>query len=488
MRRRIRDFIETEGMLKRGDSVLAGVSGGADSVCLFLLLDWLAKEWELSFEVLHIHHGIRGAEADEDERFVRSLCESRGVRCYVERVDVPAFARREKIGLEEAGRIVRRRLYWHYAKEGQKAAKVALAHHRDDCAESMLLSLVRGTGLAGLCGIRARVKLEDTEIIRPLLCVSRAEIEAYLRDCGQSWRTDSSNASDDYARNFVRNQVMPMLARANPQAAAHMAQTAATMGQVKDFMEAKADGFLREHALSIEGSGGESGIDKAALRSLSPALAGEVMHRWLADCSPEVSFGQVRAALRLASGGAGARIDLPGEYFVESGYEKLYLRKGRGSSHPKIKEKAAGEVFFLPKMQPGETKIVLFGRQKIRFSVDFARNCPGKGDFDTGKEKDFFSIWVNYDRIDKVCVRFPKPGDRIAISKDGKHKKIARLLIDAKVPREGRERIPVVLARDEIFWVVGVRDCPLFFVDEDTVQVLTCSVVRDEMADGAGIG
>ena len=203
---KVKIFIEKQGLIREGDKVLLGLSGGADSVCLFYLLLAIREELGFTLRTAHVHHGIR-EEAGEDAAFAAALSEGEGVPCYLFREDVPAFAKEQGLSEEEAGRMLRYRDFreclkrWEEESFGQDAFhssfKIATAHHENDQAETVLFQLFRGSGLTGLRGILP----QRGDIIRPLLCLSRAEIEDYLRDRGAAWREDRTNALPNYSRN-----------------------------------------------------------------------------------------------------------------------------------------------------------------------------------------------------------------------------------------------------------------------------------------------
>ncbi len=216
-------FEKRQGLLKRGDRVLAGVSGGADSVCLAHYLSQAARRRGTTVFILHVHHGLRGRAADADARFVASLGARLGVPVRVRRVKAAACARKRGKGLEDAGRHLR---YREFLKEARRlrCRKVATAHQMDDQAETVLLNLLRGTRIRGLGGIPPRRPLaRGVEVIRPLLPLSRTDILAYLKIHSLSYRRDPSNESLAFTRNWVRRRVIPLLETKNPRIREHLA-------------------------------------------------------------------------------------------------------------------------------------------------------------------------------------------------------------------------------------------------------------------------
>ena len=218
-------FLETVRdyrMLAPGDRVLCGLSGGADSVVLLHLLLSLKQEYSLRILAVHVHHGIRGAEADRDEAFCRQLCREYGVRLYCEHADVPGYAAESGRNLEDTARCLRYEVFRRLRAEAD-IDRIALAHHADDNMETVLLNLTRGSGLAGICGIPP----VRGEIIRPLIACKKSDIAGYCAENGLSYVTDSTNADPSYARNFIRSHVIPLLVELNPEVQQAFYQTSA---------------------------------------------------------------------------------------------------------------------------------------------------------------------------------------------------------------------------------------------------------------------
>ena len=206
MRDNILRYLRENGLIDPGATLVCAVSGGKDSVCLLHVMLSLQKELSITVEAAHLNHQLRGAESDRDEAFVRNLCDSLGVRLTVSRADVLSRCKQTGESVEEAARVLRYQFFESLGKP------VATAHTQDDNLETVLLNLVRGTALRGLCGIPPK----RGKIIRPMLCVSRAEVETYLEQHALSHVEDSTNASSLPLRNRLRHEVVPLLMRENP--------------------------------------------------------------------------------------------------------------------------------------------------------------------------------------------------------------------------------------------------------------------------------
>lgn len=224
--------IKSTHLLDYASCITMALSGGADSVALLLLLRELQSEYGFALSAVHVHHGIRGAEADRDADFCAQICEKYGIPFQLVRVDVPTFAKEQHHSLETAARILRYEALEKAAPQGL----IATAHHAGDQAETMLFHLVRGSGLRGLCGIPPK----RGRIIRPLLEIPKENLLAYLNECGQDFVTDSTNLQTDASRNLLRHEVMPLLQNENPQSIPHMARTAALLAEDEALLTAQA--------------------------------------------------------------------------------------------------------------------------------------------------------------------------------------------------------------------------------------------------------
>ena len=237
---KVKDFVKENEMLARNCAVIAGVSGGNDSMTMLHLLRRLREIWHFHLQVVHVNHGIRGAEADRDQRMVETVCTESNIPCSVYRYDVPELSVKWKLGTEETGRIVRRQAFdaeTHKCRKQYAVVRTALAHNKNDLAETMLHHLARGTGLRGLCSL----KPVNGEVIRPLLCLERREIDDYIRECGIPSVLDSTNLEDEYTRNRIRRHLLPVMEREiNAKTVEHMAETSRLLSEAEEFLTDEA--------------------------------------------------------------------------------------------------------------------------------------------------------------------------------------------------------------------------------------------------------
>lgn len=312
------------------EGVVLGVSGGVDSM---VLAEGMVRAGFSRLVVAHLHHGLRGAEADEDEALVREWAARRGCACEFARVDVAARAAEGGHSIETAGRLARR-TFFHEVATRRGLRHVVLAHHADDQVETLLMNLLRGAGTHGLAGMRAVTPWRGLEITRPLLGVWRREIEAWARAEGIRWREDASNLSPDHFRNRLRHQVRPVLEAAVGRDVREALRRAAVLAAEDDAELAAAAARARETLATTAPPGA---LPVAGLRALAPALARRVVRDWLtAHHVPEAGFEVVEAALAVArAAGRPASCNVAGGRRVRRRSGILFLDSQRGGSDEK---------------------------------------------------------------------------------------------------------------------------------------------------------
>ena len=451
----VKKTIDEHEMILPGDKVVVGVSGGADSVCLFHVLRMLREDIGFSLSVVHIHHSIRGEEADRDAEFVRSLCEEADVPFTVRQYDVPAYAARNGLSVEESGRILRREAFAaEYEKIG--GTKIALAHHMNDVAETVLFNMARGAGIAGLASLRP----VRGQYIRPLLGVGRPEIEAWLEENGFSYCIDSTNADSAYSRNRIRNMILPELTDGvNRQSVRHIFELSEEAGAVEEWIEECADECLRKYVVSERE--GEIILDKRLFAEERSFLAGRTVKTVVGRISGTVKdIGRVhiRAVCGLANMENGKRVSLPYGLCAESVYDKI--RIGTADT---AEQKACELV-------PGAENVFHFGGKRIS-AVLIDRRAA---DEDFGKTENVCTKKFDYDKINGILkIRYRMAGDYLVINPDGRRKSLSDYFTDTKIPRADRDKIPLIACGSEILWVIGLRSGESCRIDEKTGTILS---------------
>lgn len=482
MYRRVREYIRRYHMLDQGDRIIAGVSGGADSICLLFMLMKLKEEMDLSVVAVHVHHGLRGADADADADYVRKICEEWKTELRIFREDVRGFAVQRGFTLEEAGREVRREIFRKVQKE-EEGTKIALAHHQNDNAETMIWNLCRGCGLRGLGGIAPAAG----QWIRPLLCLKREEIESYLENRGISYCTDRSNLEDDYTRNRIRRHVIPYLEEhVNRQAVLHMSETMEQMRLFGEYIGQETRRYLESCTYS-EGEGRVL-LCREMFRKVPQALWTSVLHELLCDTAgrrKDLEAEHTRMLLELFDRQVGREIHLPYGICARRCYEGIELTvKEAQKPDPMALKRREEYVMFeeAEKMRDSgaaekpETLEKAWGKTTPKGSVP---GCPAAWRiFDRSGDKVIFpenpyTKWFDYDIIkNTVKIRHREPGDYITISKSGKTQKLKQYFVNEKIPQDQRAGIWLVAEGKHVMWIVGYRQNQKYQITDRTRRIL----------------
>lgn len=440
MYQKVKAYVKKWHMLQKEDSVIAGISGGADSVCLLFMLLKLQKELGFALMAVHVNHGIRGAEAERDEAYVKRLCRQWNVRLKVYRENVPAYAKEHGMTEEEAGRDIRRTCFCKVLKEWG-GTKIALAHHENDNVETLLWNLCRGTGIRGLGGI---APVNDVWI-RPLLCVKRREIESYLKKRGISYCTDTTNADRRYMRNRIRMDVIPYLEDCvNTESVSHMGKTMERMYELEQYILEEV-GQYKESCTGWKN--GRRIIRQTEYTKIPKALRDNVLHEILCETAgrrKDIEEVHVQMLRDLFTKQVGKRIDLP--------YGVTAIRTYEGVRF----EKNIPEASYA-------------GDENELFSIRVFDREPGNVTF---PEK-IYTKWFDYDVIkNTVKIRHRIAGDSIVINRYGGRKKLKQYFTDQKVPQEDRDKIWIAADGDEVLWIVGYRQSQKYQITEKTTKIL----------------
>ncbi len=424
---RVLQFVRRHHLIKAGDRVAIAVSGGADSVCLLRLLLELRDELGCVLSVAHLHHGLRGADADADAEFVGQLAQSYGLPFHLRRVDVAALARLTHLSLEAAGRRARLDFFATLHAEGL-VDKVATAHTMDDQAETVLQKLLRGTGTRGIAGIFPIGTVAGVTLIRPLLESRRLEVEKYLSEIGQPWREDSSNTSSQFQRNRIRHELLPLLEREfNPGIRDALSITAEIARHEQDFWDTMVESALVN--LRIE----KDWLDLRAFSGLHPAL----QRRLLKKIAPlELDFEHIEAARRFIMA------EQVGDREIARGLRLLLVRERGGK--PRFSFQASttsdAQLYCVKLPLPGEVSLVARGSRLVSRAVANPEFGTALAIELTGQE---------------LTIRNWQPGDRFQPVGRGEAK-LKDFFQQLHVPAGERATWPVAEWNGEIVWVLGM--------------------------------
>lgn len=430
-------------LFSQGDRIAVGVSGGADSVALLRFLAALRPQFGWDLVVCHIHHGLRGAEADRDECFVRALAEQLGLPCAVSRIDAAALALRDHISVEEAGRTAR---YAFFAQTAGEGGRIATAHTLDDSIETVLMNLVRGTGLRGLCGI-PRIR---GNIVRPLLDCTRAEVEDYLGALGQPYCTDSTNLTDDYTRNRIRHDILPRLCALNPNFPGAMARMLPRLAA----QQALTDCLAAQSAQQLHAACG--GLSRQGLSALPEPVCDRLLLRLLEQNRLPVSAAAVeRMTETLRTGG---KLDLAARswFFVAQGDLAAVIYAPPGGIPP------------VPVPLPQEeTPVILpFSPQKslkLTLCNKIVANTSEKFNISLLKYA------IDCDKIKRYSfMRTRRPGDTFIIGK--KQLSLGEAWAAAGIPALLRPALMVLADEQGVLWAEGIGSSSRAAVTENTKQ------------------
>ncbi|MBR4628122.1 MAG: tRNA lysidine(34) synthetase TilS [Ruminococcus sp.] len=441
---KIFDLISSENMLTPGDCVVCGLSGGADSVCLLLAMNSLAGRLGISVEALHVNHCLRGSESDRDEAFCRELCSRLGIPYTAVSCDVTGLSEKESLSTEEAARKLR---YGIFAEHSQ-GKKLATAHNADDNLETMILNLARGTALKGLAGIPA----VRGNIIRPLLAVSRSEIEAYLDMLGQEYVTDSTNLSDDYTRNKIRHRIVPLLNEINPSAVLTAARSAAALREENSFIEVET-----EHAEKAC----RSGNTFTGLAAYPSVIRKRCTARLLSDNSVPYSYDRLCTADGIIV--KGGKLNVSGELYLVSDGRVFSLE---------LLTAAAEMPEVSAELVPG--KNIIFPGKALVCEI---RKCDNlKKSERVNKILTYYEL--DYDKIiGRAFVRNRRKGDRIRLAGRDFTSSVKKL-INEKIPVSSRPFLHFIEDEDGTVFAEGLGIADRVKPGADTRRIMTINIIN----------
>ncbi len=449
-------FMEEHNMLKATDRIVVGVSGGADSVCLLFVLLEYRKQIPFSLAVVHVNHGIR-QEAEQDARYVEAICKKYELPFYLFCIDVRQKAKQEKCSEEEAGRNVRYQAFVQVAEEFG-ADKIAVAHNSNDRSETMLFHLFRGSGIKGLASIRPMRE----NIIRPILCLERREVEEYLKAQRIFYCQDATNEKDDYTRNRIRHHILPYAEKEIVSGCvSHMAQTAKMLQQVDEYLEQQTMSAMEECVCGQE-------IDINSFLKQHKVIRQRILHTMvlaLTASGKDISHVHIQSLMSLFEEKGNRYVNLPFGIVGRRQYDKVILEQRLEKTQNVQEERKLSipSVTSLNEEQQLELQILsLYGN-----SEDFPTNQ--------------YTKWFDYDKIEQSLVlRTRRTGDYLTIiGKNGEviHKSVKDYMITEKIPRTERDQILLLADGQHVIWLIGYRISEDYKISRNTKRILQVQLI-----------
>ncbi len=456
---KVRKELARYPMVEPGQLVIVGVSGGPDSMALLHILQSLAQEMKISLYVAHLNHMFRGEEAQADADLVQEFCFRSGIPCRVVNRDVPAYARERRLSAQVAAREIRYQFFYEVLQEtgGQK---LALAHHANDQAESVLMNLLRGSGLRGLGGI---APVRDDCVIRPLLGIHRVEIESYCQDMGVPYRIDSSNLKLIYRRNKLRHQLIPLLQKEYSPGIIDILGRLAEQARSEDELLEQLTQEAYEKVLQTEKTN-EIILDRQILSQQAVALVRRVLRlSWqkMQGTRRELTFGHIENLVRNMAGGGPERVwELPEGIRVRLSSGAVTFMAGDTS------QQESDQIH--PLSVPGS--VITTAGQRLTAEV-----LPRVELVQDPEKLPLQVAALDFSKVKfPLVVRFRQEGDTITPFGLGREIKLKKLLIDRKIPRHQRDNIPLVVEQQtgRILWVAGVRMADQVGITSETQKLI----------------
>ena len=516
MRLKAFEYIKSYNMLSPGDGVVAGVSGGADSMCLLDILLSLRDDLQLRLTVVHVNHGIRGEEARRDELFVKEFCRRMDVECICVTADIPRMAAEQGLTEEEMGRRFRYEQFFRVCRE-KSFNRIAVAHNKNDNAETVLFNIFRGSGISGVRGIAPLRVQEGITIIRPLLTTGRDEIEAYLAQRGIDFCTDSTNLTTEYSRNRIRNNILPMVLKdINAGAMEHLSELAEQAGRLEEYLNESVDWELirltGEQKIVLHTAGqtrtdvgciragnmptmpdtyDRADIDIEALEGMHSVVRTALLRRivgMLTGSLKDIESRHIAVLEDIACGRTGRSADLPYGLRCRRDYGRLIIERADAGTTRKQPETdirtgtaaaqtdqaqkgTAQEAAEQPCPVPG-TYTLPDGRS-LTLSVISGENRPDI-------LKNDYTKYFDYDRIKgNISLRCRRAGDYIVIrGADGAEhtKSLKTWITDNKISRDARAGLMLLTEGSHVLWIVGYRGDDAYPVTAQTEHILTASL------------
>lgn len=437
MKSKVLKSIKSFDMLSLGNRITVALSGGADSVCLlFALLD-LKEELCLEISAAHFNHKIRGEEAERDEAFCRALCEKAGVKLYVGSANVPEFAQRNGMSLELAARELR---YNFFSSIDTDA--VATAHTASDNLETVLFNFTRGTALSGLCGIPP---VRD-RYIRPLIGVTRCEVEKYCSDNGLKYITDSTNLEDDYTRNNIRHNIVPLLKDINPSLEAAVSRMSASLGEDAEFLDSYSESLYK-----VDKEKGS--LNVCDFKNMAPAIAKRIIKQYYFDklgVNPEANH--IISVYDICLNGG--RCSIPSDKTAVSDTRSLcFINNDIKATIPHY-----------------DVSIIESDNDLFENTLN-VHNLLLKNTFDCDKI------------VGKLVVRTRLAGDSVRLANKNGTKTLKKLYTEYKIPLEEREHLPVISDDIGVVWICGIGVADRCAINAESKRIYKIEVKKSFLGE-----
>ena len=455
IKQRFVNFIKEKKLINKGDGIVIGLSGGPDSVCLLNLLIKIREEFNLGLAAAHINHMLRGEEADKDEEYCLNICKELGVDFFSKKIDINEYSKKSGMSSEEAGREVRYD-FFNEVMNKKGFNKIATAHNANDQAETILMRMMRGTGLEGLSGIPV---IRDNRYIRPILFMKREEVERYCEDINSNPRIDKSNLERIYSRNKVRLDILPyMKENFNSDIVEAINRMGFLLQEDNEYILSKAEEeykkkcqFKNNCVLIIqEVFALENSIKKRVIRKAIKEVSGNKY---------DVEMKHIEDVVDLAFNTSGKQINLPNGIIAINEYGNIKLKLIEEKPIEKDKE-----ICLLKKEVLHNT--INFNDYHIKFKV-----VEAKKTIEYSKEP--LIKYFDFDKINgNIVIRYRKNGDKIIPLGLKGSKKVKDIFIDMKIPKEDRDLIPILEFDENISWIIGVKLSDKYKINSNTRKIL----------------
>lgn len=456
MRKKVLSVIKKYNLIKKSENIVVGVSGGPDSMALLYMLIELKKEIDFNIYIAHVNHGVRGKDALEDQSFVKRQAERLNLPYYTKDVDMIGYGREKGITAEEAGRELRYGFFREIIKS-LGGGKIAVAHNKNDQAETLIMRFIRGTGIDGLKGM----EYISGDIIRPILGISRGDIEKYIKDNNIETVSDMTNFQPIYNRNKIRLEVIPYIEKNfNPNIIETMWRTSEISALDSDFLTKHTKDIYKSIVKSE--SDGRIVLDAKEFSKFHLSIKQRLIRNSILEINNSlqgITEAQISNSIDLIDKGqTGKEVHLSNNIVVKTNYDQII-----------IQARTKQEDDFIYKISyPGVMDL-----EDIGYSLDI--DLISKEDY-LKEKRDRFTRYFDLDKVrGDLIVRNRKPGDRFIPFGMKGSKKIKDYFIDEKIPKDLRDKIPLILDNESILWVIGYRTDEKYRINDDTRHVLKIS-------------